>query len=277
MESVISCDTAKDTWSDLVHSFKGPFDTKENRIMDLKLEYQTFRAKTFETLSQTYTRYKTLLNELANFGVTLSKHEINVSFINSLLKKWHNLSQRLRNANHTQTLDLADIYGRIFKKLMMMRLMRELVGSTSKIEIWNFMKGSYEEEVSDDEEETRVQVLMALSDDELSVVKNHARNGEWIDITMKKLNILLSMDEDSDWQNYLKYINIDLNEQIPNQKKKIIGGEQLTESSFKNDVKDNPFVPASLDYEHEMVPKFKDWVERLNPDSKLSIGNRYLK
>ncbi|GJS48968.1 retrovirus-related pol polyprotein from transposon TNT 1-94 [Tanacetum coccineum] len=35
-------------------------------------------AKFFETLSQTYTRYKTLLNELANDGVTLSKHEINV-------------------------------------------------------------------------------------------------------------------------------------------------------------------------------------------------------
>ncbi|GKG31746.1 hypothetical protein Tco_0426696, partial [Tanacetum coccineum] len=32
-----------------------------------------------------------------------------------------------------------------------------------------------EEDVFDDEEETRVQVLMALADDELSVGKNHAR------------------------------------------------------------------------------------------------------
>ncbi|GKD55731.1 retrovirus-related pol polyprotein from transposon TNT 1-94, partial [Tanacetum coccineum] len=43
-------------------------------------------AKPTESLSQTYTRYKTLLNELANDG-------------------------GLRNANHTQTLDLADING----------------------------------------------------------------------------------------------------------------------------------------------------------------------
>ncbi|GKD99042.1 hypothetical protein Tco_1382939 [Tanacetum coccineum] len=64
-----------------------------------------------------------------------------------------------------------------------------------------------------------------------------------------------------------------INEQIPNQKKKILGGEQLTESSSKNDAKDNPFVPASLDYDHEMVPKSKDWVDRLNPDSKLSNFN----
>ncbi|GJX82080.1 retrovirus-related pol polyprotein from transposon TNT 1-94 [Tanacetum coccineum] len=100
MESVISYVLAKETWTDLVHSFDGPSNTKENRIIDLKLKYQTFRAKSIESLSQTYTRYKTLLNELANDGVNLFKHEIN----------------GLRNANHTQTLDLADIYGRFVYK-----------------------------------------------------------------------------------------------------------------------------------------------------------------
>ncbi|GKD22354.1 hypothetical protein Tco_1224057 [Tanacetum coccineum] len=70
------------------------------------------KAKSTESLSQTYTRYKTLLNELANDGVNLSKHEINVGFVNSLPEKWLTFSQGLRNANHTQTLDLADIYGR---------------------------------------------------------------------------------------------------------------------------------------------------------------------
>ncbi|GJT85455.1 hypothetical protein Tco_1067172 [Tanacetum coccineum] len=79
--------TAKATWTDLVHSFKGPSDTKENKIMDLKLEYQTFRAKPSESLSQTYTRYKTLRNQLPNDGVTLPKHEINVGFMNSIFKK----------------------------------------------------------------------------------------------------------------------------------------------------------------------------------------------
>ncbi|GKA68502.1 hypothetical protein Tco_0768419, partial [Tanacetum coccineum] len=194
------------------------------------------------------------------------------------------------------------------------------------------------EEVFNDEEMTQVKVLMALADDELVVGKKHARNGEWTDITMRKVNILLSMDEDSDWQTYLKYINIDLmfveeqrlnllskynkivfelnkcrddllvfkqakldavtfqiqnteltrlnhalqeqlkeerkvnekwlnssnkvsqciSEKILNQKKKILRIEQLTESSSKNDVKENPFIPASLDYDHEMIPKSKD-------------------
>ncbi|GJS53349.1 retrovirus-related pol polyprotein from transposon TNT 1-94 [Tanacetum coccineum] len=67
-----------------------------------------------------------------------------------------------------------------------------------------------EEEVFDEEEVTQGKVLMALTDDELTVGKSHARNGEWVDITMRKVNTLLSMDEDADWQIYLKYISIDL-------------------------------------------------------------------
>nr|GFC05942.1 retrovirus-related Pol polyprotein from transposon TNT 1-94 [Tanacetum cinerariifolium] len=43
-----------------------------------------------------------------------------------------------------------------------------------------------EEEVSNDDEVTQVKVLMALADDELTVGKSHARNGEWVDITIKK-------------------------------------------------------------------------------------------
>nr|GEY22998.1 hypothetical protein [Tanacetum cinerariifolium]GEY25379.1 hypothetical protein [Tanacetum cinerariifolium] len=90
---------------------------------------------------------------------------------------------------------------------------------------------------------------MTLEDDELAVGKNHARNGEWINITIRKVNILLLIDEDFD---------------------RI---EQLTESSSKNEVKENPFIHAFLDYDHEMVPKSKDWVKRYNPDSKLPNFN----
>ncbi|GJS98032.1 retrovirus-related pol polyprotein from transposon TNT 1-94 [Tanacetum coccineum] len=316
MESVIIYETAKATWTDLVHSFEGPSDTKENRIMDLKLEYQTFRAKPTESLLQTYTRYKTLLNELANDGVNLSKHEINVGFVNSLPEKWLTFSQGLRNTNHTQTLDLADIYGRfIYEENLIQRRYSEeylreldieyqerallenskcfikrrnnfssqkanentecykcgnkvskgfqlkftpkLIQSSSNsisqadTKFQKDCKAEYkkmkaklallEEEVSDEEEVTQVKVLMVLADDELTVRKNHARNGGWVDIAKRK--------------------------------KKILGGELFTESSSKMNENENLFVPASMGYDQEMVSKTKDWVERLNPDSKLPNFN----
>ncbi|GKB46790.1 hypothetical protein Tco_0897543 [Tanacetum coccineum] len=384
IESVIGCVSAKETWTDLVHSFEGPLDTKENRIMDLKLEYQTFRAKSTESLSHTHTRYKTLLNELANDGVNLSKHEINVSFMNSLLEKLLTFSQGLRNANHTQTLDLVDIYGRfVYEDNLIQRRYSDtkkvLITTPSSTPIsiafffnnviQDFQENSDdevdertgeeylrdldieyhersllanskrfikrrnnfsvaktfdwdEEEVYDEEEVTQVKVLIALADNELTVRKSHARNGEWVYITMRKVNTLLSMDEDADWQNYLKdeflilkqakldavtfqiqntkliklnhalqeqlkeekrinekwltsskKVSQCISEQIPHQKKKVLSGELLIESSSKRNENENLFVPASIGYDQEMVPKTKDWVERLNPNSKLSNFN----
>nr|GEV40037.1 retrovirus-related Pol polyprotein from transposon TNT 1-94 [Tanacetum cinerariifolium] len=172
----------------------------------------------------------------------------------------------LRNANHTQTLDLADIYERFFyednliqrrysdtKKALVTTLSSTAISTAffSNNVIQDFQENSDdevdersmskdfqpkftpklirsfsnsnsqadpklqkdykdEEEVSDEEEVTHVKVLMALADDELTVGKGRARNGEWVDVTLRKVNTLLSMDEDVDWQNYLNYINIDL-------------------------------------------------------------------
>ncbi|GJX61857.1 hypothetical protein Tco_0294757 [Tanacetum coccineum] len=210
MESVISCETAKATWTDLVYSFEGPSDTKENKIMDLKLEYQTFRAKPFESLSQTYTRYKTLLNELANDGVNLSKQEINVGFVNSLPKKWFvyedNLIQ-IRYSDSKKALITTPLTTPISTAFFSNNVIQdfqensndEIDERTSEeylrdldIEFHEralLANSKYEEEVSNDEELTEVKVLIALAADELTVGKNHAHNGEWIDISMRKRHI----------------------------------------------------------------------------------------
>ncbi|GJV37796.1 retrovirus-related pol polyprotein from transposon TNT 1-94 [Tanacetum coccineum] len=319
--------------------------------------------------------------------------------------RWLTFSQGLRNANHIQTLDLADIYGTFvyednliqrshfakdcfsktpgpsykspvnnssvskgFQPKFAPKLIQSSSNSNNQVDpkFQKDYKAEYKKmkaklalleaspsKVSDEEEVTQVKVLMALADDELTVGKSHARNGEWVDITIRKVNTLLSMDEDADWQNYLKYINIDLkfveeqrlnllskynkmvfelnkcrdellilkqakldavtfqiqntkltklnhalqeqlkeekkinekwltsskkvsqciSEQIPHQKKKVLGGELLTESLSKININENAFIPASMGYDQEMVPKTKDWVEKLNPDSKLPNFN----
>nr|GEV39598.1 retrovirus-related Pol polyprotein from transposon TNT 1-94 [Tanacetum cinerariifolium] len=116
----------------------------------------------------------------------------------SLPKKWLSFSQGLRNANHTQTLDIADIYEsqnepkiskdykteykKVKAKVSLLEagplstqspkpFQSKNKGLVAKTFYWN------EEEVSDDEEMIQVKVLMALADNELVVGKNHARNG----------------------------------------------------------------------------------------------------
>ncbi|GKC27951.1 retrovirus-related pol polyprotein from transposon TNT 1-94, partial [Tanacetum coccineum] len=391
MKSVISCVLVKETWTDLVHSFEGPSDTKENMITDLKLESQTFRGLRNANNTQTFDRadvyerfvYKDNLIQRRYSDTkkalitTPSSTPISTAFFcNNFIQDFQENSndevdertskeylkyldieyhERALLANSKRFIKRRNNFSgqRQMKILNVTNVATKNKGLVAKTFNWDEEEVSDEEEVFDEEEVTQVKVLMALADDELTVGKSHARNGEWVDITMRKVNTLLSMDEDVDWQNYLKYINIDLkfveeqrlnllskynkmvfelnkcrdellilkqakldavtfqiqntkliklnhalqeqlkkekninekwltsskkvsqciSEQIPHQKKRVLGGELLTESSSKMNENENLFVPAFMGYDQEMVPKTKDWVERLNPDSKFPNFN----
>nr|GEU49946.1 hypothetical protein [Tanacetum cinerariifolium] len=64
INSVINCLTAKSTWDGMILYHKGLSDVKQSRVMDLKLCYNTFIFIEDETLTQTLTRYKALINAL---------------------------------------------------------------------------------------------------------------------------------------------------------------------------------------------------------------------
>ncbi|GKA84837.1 retrovirus-related pol polyprotein from transposon TNT 1-94 [Tanacetum coccineum] len=70
-----------------------------------------------------------------------------------------------------------------------------------------------EEDVSlDDNEMTEVKVLMALADDEnVDVGKESARNGEWVKIFIRKVHILLDMEDNDERKSFIDYLCIDLN------------------------------------------------------------------
>ncbi|GKD96375.1 hypothetical protein Tco_1380272, partial [Tanacetum coccineum] len=364
MESVISYE-AKATWTDLVHNFESPSDTKEN-MMDLKLEYQTFRAKPTKSLSQTYIHYKTLLNELANDGVNLSNMKsMLVSFVyedNLIQRRYSDTKKALittplstgistaffsnnviqdfqensddevdeRSSHFTKdcfsktsepsykspvngyssvlkgfqpkftpkliqssqnSISQADPkvqkdYKAEYKKMKAKLALVEANPSTSQtpktfqpnnkglvVETFDWD----EEKVSDDVEVTQVKVLMALADDELIVGKNHDRNGEWIDITIRKCRdelLVLKQAKPDDvtfqiqntkltklnhalqeqlkeekkinekWITSSKKVSQCISEQIPHQKKKVLGGELFTKTSSK--MNENLFVPASM-------------------------------
>nr|GEW69319.1 hypothetical protein [Tanacetum cinerariifolium] len=78
-----------------------------------QLCYNTFKFKEGETLTQTFTRYKALMNELVNDGIKLLKLKINTSFINGLPKKWLSFCQSLKNTNHVKDYELASLFGKL--------------------------------------------------------------------------------------------------------------------------------------------------------------------
>nr|GEU68879.1 hypothetical protein [Tanacetum cinerariifolium] len=112
---------------------------------------------------------------------------------------------------------------------------------------------------SDDYEMVEVKVLMALANDNIDASKEGARNGEWVKISMRKhvntkilkenhnlrkaLKELIAIIEI--WLNSSDKVNQCISEQIPTQKKRILGVGQLTEDPFSFRQKDLVFVKSS--------------------------------
>ncbi|GJV69377.1 retrovirus-related pol polyprotein from transposon TNT 1-94 [Tanacetum coccineum] len=236
MNSAINCLTAKSTWDDLILYHEGPFDVKESRIVDLKLCYNTFKFKEGETLTQTFTRYKDLMNELVNDDIKLSKLEINTGFINGLPKKWISFCQTLRNTNHAKDSELASLFGSAVRKQL------------AKLNVTNVARKDKEEVSSDDNEMVEVKVHMALAEDNEVVRKECAKNGEWVNISMSKVHTLLEMEDNDDRKNYLDYLCIDLN-YIEEQRNNLLSKHRNLVQEL-NTCKEQPLVlkQAKLDF-----------------------------
>ncbi|GKA70982.1 hypothetical protein Tco_0777121 [Tanacetum coccineum] len=230
MNYVINCLTAKSTWDDLILYHEGPFDVKESKVMDLKLCYNTFKFKEDSPDDEEDTRssqeYMNDLEEEYQARALLSKSK-------RFFKKG---TQRFSGAKATDQTECHK-YGK---------------------------KGHFDEEEvsSGDNEVTEVKTLMALADEErISVGKESAKNGEWIKISMKKhlnteilkenqnlrneLKELTSITEA--WLNGSNKVNQCISEQIPTQKKKILGIDQPTKDTSSSGLKDPVFVKSLAD------------------------------
>ncbi|GJR08377.1 retrovirus-related pol polyprotein from transposon TNT 1-94 [Tanacetum coccineum] len=322
MNSVINCLIAKSTWDDLILYHEGPSDVKESRVMDLKLCYNTFKFKEGESLTQTFTRYKALMNELVNDGIKLSKLEINTGFINGLPKKWLSFCQSLRNTNNVKDSELASLFGKLKYKENLIDSIYETEKNKSLVSATPLSTAFFSSSIvqdfqdsPDDEEDTRssheylndleeeyqarallakskrffkkvstyespfqpkpfsfpqykpelrptkdfeakynkvkaklallsssasaskdsmveVKVPMALAEENDDVSKEGAKNGKWVKISMRKC----------------------ISKQIPFQKKRIIGVDQLIEDPSSSGQKDLVFVKSSADDTKVTIP-----------------------
>ena len=111
MNSVVDNETAKEVWDDLSIMYEGTEDVLEQRISSLKSDFDTFFSLSTETLTQTHTRFKILLNNLKSVGVEKDNLEIMNKFMNSLPFKWNSFRQILRTNGNLKNLKLPSLFG----------------------------------------------------------------------------------------------------------------------------------------------------------------------
>ncbi|GKB60954.1 putative RNA-directed DNA polymerase, partial [Tanacetum coccineum] len=205
MMSVIKCTTAKAIWTDLILAHKGPSDTRDTKIAALRLKLNAFKALKDEKVNGTFTRLKCLLNDLENKGVSIPQAEVNTTFVNSLPKNGRFHDKALL-ANQKMFYKRS---GRVGSAKKPMDKSKEISFACGKLV-------SFE-----DEEVTRVKAFMSIAEDEPSVGKADARSGQWVAITMKKVQRILSMTDGEERKHILDYTHVDLH-YVENQRKNLL-------------------------------------------------------
>nr|GEU53192.1 retrovirus-related Pol polyprotein from transposon TNT 1-94 [Tanacetum cinerariifolium] len=159
MKSVIKYKTAKEMWSELCLAYKGPSNTRDTKIVALRLKFNAFKALEGKKINGTYTRLKCLLNDLKNNGVIISQSEVNATFVNSLLRKWLSMNQTQRANNTIKNDSMAALYGKyhyeegLIDDIYASKTQRFTIqASSSKVLIFN---NHFQDSDSDVEEDNR--------------------------------------------------------------------------------------------------------------------------
>nr|GEU45231.1 hypothetical protein [Tanacetum cinerariifolium] len=254
MNTVINCLTATSTWDDLILYHEGPSDVKESKVMDLKLCYNTFKFKEGESLTQTFIKYKALINDLVNDGIKLSKLEINTGFIKGLPKKWLSFCQSLKNTNNVKDSELASLLAPLSTAFFFSSIVQDFQDSPDDEEDTR----SSHEYLNDLEEEYQARALLEKSKiffKKASMVKNKgliAEAYEWDeevssdDNEMVEVKVIMALAEEND---------------------RILGVDQLTEDPSSSGLKDIVFVKSSVD-DTKILPSES---QRNTTDSSVTV------
>nr|GEU57991.1 putative reverse transcriptase domain-containing protein [Tanacetum cinerariifolium] len=238
MKSVIKYKTAKEMWNDIILAHEGPYDTRDTKIVALRLMFNAFKALESEKVNGTYTRLKCLLNDIGNNGVNIPQAEVNATF-NEKGKGDKGKSEK---------------------------------GLIAELFNWDDESVS-----SEDDGTTKIKAFMTIAQDAPSVRKANARSCQWVEITMKKDEISKLKKVIEKWTCRKVTLDQLLSEQVPgNIVKALRGIGRRKENNISKEIIFTKADESSSELAPEITPDSKseyDTQEPLPPLPKLIRQN----
>ena len=108
---VVNCKDAKHIWETIETINEGTEEVRENRMEILTSEYEHFRSKTGEGISEVFERYNKLINNLNLHGKFYTIKEINRKFLLTLPSHLEHRITAIRESRDMNEVSLERIYG----------------------------------------------------------------------------------------------------------------------------------------------------------------------
>ncbi|GJW22261.1 retrovirus-related pol polyprotein from transposon TNT 1-94 [Tanacetum coccineum] len=193
MNSVINCLTAKSTWDDLILYHKGPSDVKESRDFQDSPDDEEDTRSSQEYLNDLEEEYqaRTLLAKSKRFFKKGTQRFSSAKATDQT--ECHKCGKKGHFARDCWSKTLVPSYQSPFQQKLLsssqhkpeLRPTKDFKAKYNKIKAKLALLNP--KEVSSDENEmVEVKVLMALAEDNDAVSKESARNGEWVNISIRK-------------------------------------------------------------------------------------------
>ncbi|KAJ9544203.1 hypothetical protein OSB04_023910 [Centaurea solstitialis] len=110
-KNIDHCYLSKDIRAELERKIEGGKKTLKNNQAFCIDEYHTFKAKEGESMSDTYSRFNTLISNFRRYGVIRSLEDNNSLFLTSLGPEWMHLTMSMKATLDLVAWTLVDLFG----------------------------------------------------------------------------------------------------------------------------------------------------------------------
>jgi len=110
--AMVQC--AKEIWKMLEVTHEGTMDVRRARKHILISEYETFRMKNRETISELQSRFTHIVNHLLGLGKMFEDDELNIKILNCLTRTWEPKITVIRESKDLVSMSMEAL----FKKLL---------------------------------------------------------------------------------------------------------------------------------------------------------------
>ncbi|XP_052728077.1 uncharacterized protein LOC128195062 [Vigna angularis] len=109
------CKTAQEMWDVLRVTHEGTDDVKRARKNSLIQEYEMFRMKQGETISDVQKRFTNIVNHLIGLGKSFDTDELNIKILKSLDRSWQPKVTAISESQNLNTITMAALFGKYYK------------------------------------------------------------------------------------------------------------------------------------------------------------------
>ncbi len=172
---ICCCESAKEIWDRLEITYEGTSQVKEDKISMLVHNYELFKMKTDETISEMFTRFTNIINGLKSLGKTYTDSELVSKILRSLPSAYMTKKLAIKEAIRERPISLDELLGSLITHEMELKeLAEDEKPKASKTIAFKSIEEEEDSEEADDDEDGDIALLTRKFKKFLAKKKGHS-------------------------------------------------------------------------------------------------------